>query len=211
MTGRLVKTWKTRQDLESTLLKSLMHALNDHPQVGWIRANTAASEEAVNRLNDEMTKNKELRELLSSAEQKLARAEAAMAPKFDNIAGLEDIFSIEYKFKQTNQGRTSEYERSVDLSWKQIFFAVASQLDLARPPSYCILYGLRALAADTGSFKEPSKISDFFIIRIKNQLIALGLVSSHVSKTTAGSYSEFLSLTALGSKLVLEMSITRKV
>lgn len=42
MTGRLVRGWTTRQDLEPLVLKALIHVFNDMPQTGWIRGDAAA-------------------------------------------------------------------------------------------------------------------------------------------------------------------------
>ncbi|MFQ6549284.1 DUF4062 domain-containing protein [Aestuariibius sp. 2305UL40-4] len=203
MSGRLVKTWSNRQELEPLVLKSLIHAFNDLPQVGWIRGDSAASDSVLEQSNKALQENVELRE-------EIAKLRKAQNPPLDDIADFDDSFEFRYESRYYNGRGNSVYTpRTASLSWRQIFLGVAGQLDQARPDSF-ILYGLQQAMKEAGADYEPAKINETDKIRIKVQLVALGLISTKVSKTVAGGVSEFLSLTQRGRSTFIEGMVVKK-
>ena len=54
MTGRIVRHWKDRESLKYAVVTSLVAAFQDLPGIGWVRANTAASEDLLNQINDRL-------------------------------------------------------------------------------------------------------------------------------------------------------------
>ncbi len=42
MTGRLVREWKQREQLEALVVKALVRAMADYPAIGWIRGDAVA-------------------------------------------------------------------------------------------------------------------------------------------------------------------------
>ncbi|MDE0852249.1 DUF4062 domain-containing protein [Yoonia sp.] len=195
MSGRLVKMWVSRQDLEPLVLKALIHAFNDFPQTGWIRGDALASEELVSQSNKALQENAELKQLIAAMETKVQ-------PKFDDLADFDDMFVIRYKAGQYSAGK------EITLSWRTIFIGVAGLLEKPKTDSV-IESGLDLILKDRG--KDVSRsINGTDRIRIKAQLIALGVIQSRVSKTTRGGQEEFLSLTKAGQQAFLENIVVKK-
>lgn len=203
MTGRLVKTWGNRQELESLVLKSLIHAFNDLPQVGWIRGDNVASDKVLEQSNKALQENAELR-------AEVARLRNAEIPKFENIADFDSQFEFRYREKYHDlRGSVTYADRTATLTWKQIFLGVAGQLDMARTDVF-ILYGIKEAMKEAGIGHKPVFLNDSDKIRIKVQLVALGLVKTHVSKTTNGGVAEFLTLTDKGRVAFMDGMVVRK-
>lgn len=203
MTGRLVKTWGNRQELEPLVLKSLIHAFNDLPQVGWIRGDSAASEVILEQSNKALQENAELK-------AQVAQLKDSRAPKVDNIAGLDDVFEFRYESRYRDRYGESTYtDRTASLTWRQIFLGLAGQLDQARTDSF-ILYGLREAMKEAGMKYAPANIDETDKIRIKVQFVAHGLIKTQVSKTTQGGVAEFLMLTDKGRATFIDGMVVRK-
>lgn len=89
MAGRLVREWKTREQLEALVLKSLVHAISQFPAVGWVRGDAVASEDLLLQLNKLQNENSELIRknsiLLNSVQ-----------PDFENLAPLSTDVLVRY-------------------------------------------------------------------------------------------------------------------
>lgn len=201
MSGRLVREWSSRQELEALVLKSLVHAFNDVPQVGWIRGDSAASTDLLEQNNKLLIEN-------ASLKSKLSEMTDERPPSFDDLADLDDEFSVRY---QTTIRRTSGVtypNLSMRLTWRQIFIGVGAQLDKAKT-DISIKDGVAEAISEAGGQKLTS-INDLDRVKIKVQLVALGLIESRVSKTMQGGLAEFLSLTLKGRTLFYENMVVRK-
>jgi hypothetical protein len=203
MTGRLVKSWGNRQELEPLVLKSLIHAFNDFPQVGWIRGDSAANHIVLEQSNKALQENAELR-------AEIGKLRKIVSPQFEDIADLESQFEFRYQSRyQDSRGSTHYTSRVASLSWKQIFLGVAGQLDQARTDQI-IFYGIKESMKEAGIGYTPANLDESDKIRIKVQLVALGLLRTDVSQTTKGGIAEFLTLTDTGRVAFMDGMIIRK-
>ena len=203
MTGRLVKSWGNRQELEPLVLKSLIHAFNDFPQVGWIRGDNAASDALLEQSNKAFQENAELKE-------KLQTFQAARSVEIEDIADLDDTVTVRLTTSYFHQSSGTSYtDRTVDLTWLQIFVALAGELDKAKT-DVAIISALREAANEVDFGYKISSMNDTDKVTIKIQLEALGLIKTHVSKTTKGGVAEFLALTPKGRQLFIQNRVVRK-
>ncbi|MBD8894017.1 DUF4062 domain-containing protein [Roseibium litorale] len=203
MTGRLVKTWATRQELEPLVLKSLIHAFNDFPQVGWIRGDNAATDVILEQSNKVLQENVRLREELSSFESR-------NIVDFDDIATLDDVFTVRVETSNYIVRRGTQFhDRTIELTWRQIFVALAGVLDKARTDD-AILTAVKEAANEIGFQPKISSINHTDKVTIKIQLEALGLLNVRVSKTVKGGVAEFLFLTPNGRQLFVQNRVVRK-
>lgn len=203
MTGRLVKSWGNRQELEPLVLKSLIHAFNDLPQVGWIRGDSAASEVVLEQSNKALQENASLREEI----KKLQSLQAVS--KIEDIAGLDDEFQIRCRSKWYYGNSPRYTSQKLSATWRQIFVAVAGFLEKSKTDGI-IFTGLRELAKEIGAEFEPYDMDETDKITIKVQLEALGLISAQVSQTTNGGVAEFLTLTPAGRQQFIKERVVRK-
>lgn len=204
MSGRLVKQWKDRRELEGLVLKSLIHAFNEFPQVGWIRGDSAANEATLEQSNRIIQENLELR-------QKISKLTPAVSVKIDDIADLDDKFGFSYEYKRTAPGGygSTYHKASQSLTWRQIFCGVAGQLDRAKS-DICLTDGVKLAMKKIGADHELYRLNENDKITIKIQLIALNLITAKVSKSTNGHMIEFLSLTEKGRSVFYSETIVRK-
>ena len=201
MAGRLVIGWTTRSNLEPLVLKSLIHAFNDFPQVGWLRGDQAASEQLLEQANKLMNENAELRQSIQNLKPQ--------NPVMEDVAGMEDVFQVRYKYTTYRRSSGTEHHSSViDLTWEKIFLNVAAKLDKSRT-SRIISEAIGEAIKQETSISTYRSMDDTDLVRIKVQLQALGLISAKVSSTTTGGVEEFLSLTATGQRKFIEGFVVR--
>ncbi len=198
--GRLVSPWKDRQGLELAVIKALMHAFNDFPMVGWVRADAAASSELLQQSNELLRENADLKAKLD----KLSTAPSTAIP---DLASLDDLHSFRYTYYAYSRFDSSYPEAEMKLSWRKIFLGVAGLLEKPKTASV-IESGVAAAAKDeNGTIIEAVIKTDQ--VRIKIQLEALGLISATVQEVAKGNANEYLSLTPYGKSIFIENMVVR--
>ncbi|MGA0615934.1 DUF4062 domain-containing protein [Paracoccus sp. KR1-242] len=202
--GRMVRFWKEKAELELLILKSLMNAINNHPQVGWVRADTLASDDLITQNNNLLKENASLRaELLAKS--------SAVEARFEDIADLSDQYELTYENaywdRHANRTAHREYQRTV--TWKDIFLGIASVLEQPKTDSV-ILAGLQAMGEMAEISPRIFKINDLEKTRIKLQLQALGLIEARHAGAVGGGVCEFLSLTPAGRAQLMNELVVRK-
>lgn len=205
MNGRLVKFWKSCEELPGLVALSLTKTIKTYPAVGWVRANNVASEDILSEINDLRKQNAELQALLSKAETQLK-------PMVDGIADLDSLTTVHgtYKTQQTGyQPRTHSFECTV--TWRKLFALISP---------YLVEHPNDALVKSTiaSSLKEEATggrggysidINDQEFKTITIQLAAYGLIKTSYSKTVQGGMALFWSLTPRGQQLMIESRVVR--
>ncbi|MVA71488.1 DUF4062 domain-containing protein [Agrobacterium vitis] len=199
--GRLVRMWTDRQNLENAVIKSLSLAFSDFPQVGWIRGNAAASEQVLESSNRALQENAELR-------TELAKMKTVPLIEFEDLASLDDKTTVRYTYFYTGRNGSSYPTNSVDLSWRQIFVALASKLTTSKTES--IITDAISVAMVELNQPKPRNVNSTDIATIKVQFAALGLITLRVSKTTEGRNAEFLTLTEEGRRIFINDKVVKK-
>lgn len=203
MTGRLVRNWTNRQNLEPIVLKSLIHAFYDMPRTGWVRGDAIASDILIGESNKLLQENADLR-------AKIADLLAKRPPQISDIAGLEDDFVIRYESRHQKQyGQSYFLDRTIKVTWKQIFLAIAGHLDTPKT-DHVILEGLKDAVKEADGDFAPYRLNNTDTVRIKVQLTALGLISAENFPMTRGNIADVLSLTDKGRSLFIEGMVVRK-
>lgn len=200
MAGRLINTWSTRENLEPKVIKSLMHAFNDHPQVGWIRGDMAASDDLLKKNNDLLQENADLR-------KKIDKATPQKRVEIPNLSGLDDEVLVIYERYDTY---FRDYkEKSITLTWGELAVGVASALDV--PHTAYILLDAFKFCLNRRRFDSDSiKLNDVERHKIKVQMEALGIITVEISQNTKGTLSEFLKLTKFGRDYYIASIAARK-
>lgn len=204
MKGRLVKAWTNRGDLQLAVLKALMHAFSAFPQTGWIRGNAAANQETLEQANKALQENAELR-------RQLAIIQKREQPMFENIAGLDDSVDIRYRTRYRNQyGNSYSYTaKNMSLTWRQIFLPLSAELKVAKTDQ-SVSSAVRTAMQEANCGYTPYDINEMDLAKIKVQFVALGLINTRASETTAGGIAEFLSLTPKGRQVYMESLVVKK-
>ena len=111
--GRLVKFWTSRENLESSVTKSLSRTFSDHPALGWARVDQTAGTEILSQVNDLRKKNSEL-------QKQIAVFTVNKPLDIPDIAAMNEKFTVRYN-KFTNDSWNAS---SSSLTWSQLFFAI---------------------------------------------------------------------------------------
>lgn len=197
MSGRLVRQWTNRQELDGLVTKSLARAVADYPAVGWIRGNAAANEDVLQQLNNLRIEN----ERISLENIDLKREVEPETTDFAKGSELHSLrFTESYRFNNTSRKR----EVILSLSWDEIFRAVGQSLDLTRPSNLISAYVTSYLRENKSESRNLS-LYDSDRSVVKNQLVSLGLISTRVSTSTDGKYYEWISLSAFGRRKLASM------
>lgn len=206
MNGRLVKFWKSSNELPGLVALSLTKTIKTHPAVGWVRADNVASKDILSEINELRKQNTELQAAL------LSRAETQLKPMVDGIADLDSLTIVHgtYKTQQAgHQPRTLSFECTI--TWRKLFALISPYL--VEHPNDAIVK-----SKITESLKEEAtgsrggystSINDQEFKTITIQLTAYGLIKTSYSKTVQGGMALFWSLTPRGQQLMIESRVVR--
>jgi hypothetical protein len=197
-TGRLVKFWKTAEELPGLVALSLTHAIKMFPAVGWIRANKAPTEEVLSEIN-ELRKDK--------AELQATVLKLSRKPEWTvkDLAGLDEETTLKGRYWYS---RYNEYrDTTIKTTWREIFRHICPYLVKYPSEDYIKTVLQTALGKESDLYNFSLDDQDFQTIAV--QLKALGLVKIDYSETTQGGYGLFWSLTPEGEQLLVELRTVR--
>lgn len=202
--NRLVRFWKSADELPGLVALNLPKTIKIYPAVGWIRANQSSNNELLNELNEVRKRNDELEKMLAEARQN-------KPDEILNLASLDELIKIygtTYRIENAGTSSVRKIEGLWDFNvkWRSLFALIAPYLlehpndKHAKSELEKVLYK-KARPNSTAS----GYIDDQIYQTIKIQLQALNLVSVRYSKTTRGSMSLFWSLTPTGHSLMMKL------
>ena len=203
-TGRIIRHWKTAEDLPGAVARALVHAIKAHPAVGWIRADRALiSQDLLVELN-------ELRKENASLQAQIADL-TGKKWSIPDLAGLEDIFIIRgyYYYGSTHTVRETLTSK---MTWKQIFAAIAPYAsELSHRDTIRSVVAKAAVKHQNDRDVSSTNIhwEDQTFRTIELQLQAMGLTNVARMNTTNGGSAMFWSLTAAGESLMMELRTVR--
>jgi hypothetical protein len=191
-TGRLVKFWKSGDELASQVAISMVATMSRFPRVGWIRGSNVASEDLLREINDLRKEN----EALKKAAQK-----SSAPPDLSGIkpAGLDSTFTINGVY--TLSGVRQPWQ--VPLTWEQIFYFISPYLikpvdqdavQRALHKSIIEKHGIR-------QYQNFMNDQDFQTVAV--QMKVLGLIEFSVSQQG----TTFWKLSPAGERLMYQLRV----
>ena len=198
-TGRLVRFWRSANELPGIVALSLSKTIKTYPARGWVRADRVQSADLLVELNEVRKQN----ELLA---RELATRQIEPKPSIEGLAALDD--AIELHGISMIRGRSYPWKTS--MTWRAIFSAICPYL--VRHPGESIVKDVLEKAAYklVDSVGYSASLDDQVFQTVAVQLKALGLVQIDYLKTTAGGMGLFWSATASGDALTLELRAVRR-
>ena len=186
--GRLVKFWKSADELNAHVATSLMQTIKIYPAVGWVRANRVTSEESLQELND----------LRKELEVLRAKSVASEVPKplVPNLAGLEA--QVVVRLKGSGPFYQDDSIATVTTTWGEIFARMAPIVQV-EPSDAAVSSALaKLLWPKNQPYTQFIQFLDDDFGRIRIQFIALGLIEVSQEMTSKGNSSSKLRLTQSG-------------
>ncbi len=197
-TDRLVRFWRSADQLPGIVALSLSKTIKMFPAIGWVRTDRASSEELLSEINELRKQNSQLQSVLADL------------PKFkpapiQNLAGLDE--AIELHGKHFNDGRMRMWKTKA--TWGELFGFVAPYL--VKHPNDAIVKSVLkdALFVRSGSYGTNIILDDQDFQTIAVQLKALDLINLSYSKTVQGDMGLFWSATPAGEILTFELRAVR--
>lgn len=198
-TNRIVKFWKTPQELSGFVLQSLSRTMHQFPAIGWVRANKVASEEILAEINDLRKHNAEL---------EAALADVKPTPAISDLAGLDEAIKVPLIYYD-NSYPFSKHHTEPTVTWREIFSHICPYL-MAFPAQGNVKDVLqKAIFKKHTNYGKNPELDDQTFKTIGLQLKSLGLVNIKYDKGLYG-MDLFWSLTGGGEKLMLEIRTIRK-
>lgn len=191
--GRVVKMWSEPAEIQGHILAALKHATEQHPAIGWVRANVVASSDLIFENREFEKENKQLR-------IDIERLRNQLQPAIDNIVGLDGFIAVKYK-------TTLGYMVDTDIHLGRIFCRLSSYLSLekSRDSIFSSISTIlnRCIEEDINS--EDCYVDSYYADNVLLQFTALGLIQEFRQNNTL-----FYELTEMGKKKMLEMRIMKK-
>jgi hypothetical protein len=199
-TNRLVKFWKSAEELPGLVALSVSKTIKTYPATGWIRADAVSNEQLLTEINDLRKENQQFRAALEIAS-------AQTKPLVKDLAGLDESIKFSVRYYDSYY-RDYRYE-SVTATWAE-FFAIVAPYLLKHPNDeyVCAILGKGLYEKATNSDRSATvKDQDFETVKI--QLAALNLIQVNYSKSTTGGMALFWSLTDRGTSVMLQLRTVR--
>jgi nucleoside 2-deoxyribosyltransferase len=195
--GRLVQFWTSRDNLALSVLKSLAKAFQESPQVGWIRASAAASEDLLQQLNS-------LRNENDSLNIEIRKIRSSSTPKVEGLANLNDVHSLYYKKSNYYNGTTHYTKSEFQTTWMELFSVIGPKIFSPLSPTIISKSIKDFIDNKNYNGKASITIQAEETDKIKIQFIALNLIKAYQAGQVNGGLSEFIEITDFGKKTLLE-------
>ncbi|NNU46721.1 DUF4062 domain-containing protein [Rhizobium sp. WYCCWR 11279] len=185
--GRLVRFWKSAEELPGIVALSLAKTIKTYPATGWVRADRAASRETLAEINE---LRKEIGRLRESAPLSRRALDGV------NIAGLDENFAFTVRINDKE-------DKKISMSWKRLFGLLAPEIQTLSQGS-AIRKALIGLVAPIADHIYSRTITDEVFSTIRIQLTALGLIT--VKKRAIGTGLDW-ELTDIGEQMMFESRV----
>ena len=206
--GRLVKFWKSAEDLAGKVALSLSQTIKTYPAVGWVRADKVANEQILGEINQVRKRNAEVQTLLQSAIAELERLKSP--PLIEGLAEIDEEIEL-LAYYIAPHGKRYWAPRT---TWRKLFASISPFLE-SRPYEYDVDKILASsLFVDerktNGNVGHSARLDDQSFQTITVQLKALGLVKvAHPSPPSNPGGPGIWSLTPRGEILMMELRTVR--
>ena len=192
--NRVIRYWSSREQLKADVIISLSKAIGDIPAIGWVRGDTAATEEILAKIND-------FRDEIERLQRENTRLSAALKPQISNIVPLSSKFLAHYTYYD-DSGRYKE-DSTIEMSWLEIFKGIGPSYFSPSGSVQIEWFLKKAIIAKSGRSRSLY-LTDQDINTIKIQMVAYGFINIYSAQTVKGGMAEFMELTELGKKVLLE-------
>ncbi|MCL1927308.1 MAG: DUF4062 domain-containing protein [Treponema sp.] len=226
--GRVVEFWENHEELQLKAVSSLFYAIENHPAIGYVRADLVPDEDSSSEILKQRNRISELERQIESVSNKAPAGS-------ENLAHGDDLFEINYSYeikywKDINDKSYADAKLSSDavavLSWNKIFSYISPVLlneanegtmkiqinRLIYETNYVSLFQKKEKNEDNYSKKELSgfKVIDTDFQTIKIQLRSLGLITQSKKTRSVKDAGAYWTLTPYGDNVMTYVMAIKK-
>ncbi|MGI2952978.1 DUF4062 domain-containing protein [Vibrio alginolyticus] len=201
--GRLVRYWKDASQLPGEVSLSLNKSIKMFPAVGWVRADSAASQELLVELNDVRKENETLKAKILTLDEGASLIPSNELADFDSRFEIRGQYSL---FSQSFNETTRHVDWTNETTWAELF-GLLSPLLVSAPYEFSVSEFLAnhysGIDVNNYDITNP-EVDTQILFTIRIQFIALNLITvSNENNDTRWH------LTDLGTRKMLEARIVR--
>ncbi len=115
--NKMVKTWKNAPDLGSVVSRSLINLINQHPAIGWVRADKIPDPNLI-------AENLQLRKKIEELKKELKIALISPPKDTEKYAHGDQTFKIIYNY----QGDHKPLKKKLECTWNEIFSIISPSM-----------------------------------------------------------------------------------
>lgn len=204
--SKISKVVEDCKDIKIGILESIRNMEHRYKLQGWIRSSEMQDvSPLMKQLSVLADENSQLKKELAERPANLTSDDGAQ------LAGLDDVIKISIKYQtksyQHSQARYHDQEKTIPLTWGQLFSLFAPELLSGKADDYMQSYiAKQVLQGDVISPKVVEQ--DFQTIKV--HLMALGLINAEYLSTVQGGAALFWNLTPAGKKLMIRLRSIKK-
>lgn len=196
--NKMCRYWASPAELGSQVSRSLVKLIKSKPQTGWIRADLAASDEAIAEIS-------KLRKEADELKMQLEKARTTAPQGSEGLQQGEDVFKLNYSFYHGG-----ERESSISLTWNEYFYLLAplmldesSESDLKNELN-------EYLKLRTKERPRTLNVNSVDFQTLKVQFVALGLVTKSEKKRSIKDSGTYWSLTPYGETKMMQLRALKR-
>ena len=198
--GRLIRYWKTTDELPGLVSLSLSKTIKTYPALGWIRASKTTQEEMLNEINELRKENEKQRQIIEQYRE-------AEQSSIENISGLTETFEIFWNYRDVTTQPQTVKRYSLVLSWHELFEMIGALL-LRFPPQNTVTDEItvrlaKRMPLGRGHYEILSR--SMHLIRLK--LTSLGLITVDHTHDQNGQEAIYWKLTPKGEAVILDLGL----
>lgn len=192
--GRLVRFWKTADELPGLVALGMAKTIKMFPAIGWVRADLAENRESSKELARLSTENHELREEIKALKLK--------QEKSNSISETKEILRKSKKEVHIFYNDSESWEKEDDTTLQEIFILIAPELMQEKTSIEINTFLAFALKKKADrSLRSKSPLPKNVVSKWLADLAALGVIEPSKKKHAVSDKSEYWQLTNFAKEL----------
>jgi hypothetical protein len=200
--GRLVKPWKSSDELPGLVALSLMKTIKTYPAPGWVRQIGESNEELLREINS-------LRKEKESLEKELLEIRSERETESEPLASDEDTLVVAGYYWPGKGQAKRKWRTSV--SWNRILYHIGPKIYHPTADAMVSSYLAKTiLVLDVHQVFELAELAGDVFHTIRVQFEALNYVTIQALPLQRGGEGLFWTLTPKGKKKLFSLRLVRK-
>lgn len=204
--NRLIKYWKSKDELPGLVALSLSKAIKMYPQVGWIRGSNSDNKDLLEQIN-KLRIEKEVSQIII---QQLENKVKEYSIKVEDLAQGEDVIKLNGTYKKRSHPTYYSNWKN-EITWDKLFSLFGPFLFEANNYLKAKSNLQSCLKTEFGHSEDYDfSLDDNLFQIIKIQFFALKLIDVYTCQSTSAGVIEFIQITNKGKEYLVRIKSIKK-